>query len=419
MTTLETRVRHALANNSAPGRSPWSGLMALFQSDREAFYLLACDGVSADADSGVRQLAELAQQVRSIVRGTYQIVPGENGKPASIQSRSGIALSIPAGMLREVELFLQEIDGKSVGTVPGKDYEGLPSSEAEVRFKLGERATWDADRARRQRKQNAKPLVLRVDEHDLQSLQCQPGYVTYGLRHCARKTVLAPTAVFRELNRGEGCREDLKQGWAFCGKPRRAYDNEGNSSAAPPNMVYLVYADREGFVFDWDWVQENPGEPGFPINRELRFGNPVVLEADAILELPSNLPLGQFDASKACYSRRGDCIFCYISNEVAYADRINSDLTVFRQLGSEENITGFKVKNVQRILREDKSIVLHDVPELLVSVDAILLATLKGHKDASVEVYTILIRTLFRNTNGPPTVRVPREGPVALHPAGV
>jgi hypothetical protein len=46
-----------------------------------------------------------------------------------------------------------------------------------------------------------------------------------------------------------------------------------------------------------------------------------------ILDLPAGPPAGEFDPTVATYSDRGDCIFCYISNECGFADRINPDLT--------------------------------------------------------------------------------------------
>jgi hypothetical protein len=264
---------------------------------------------------------------------------------------------------------------------------------------------------------NAKPFVLRLDPQDLKSLESMPAYVRYDLLHCATKTVLAPTVVFQGLNRGEGSPELLRNGWIFCGKPRRTYDSCGQSQQAPENMVYVVYVDREGFVFDWDWVQENPGEPGFPIDWTLRFGNSVN-PGEAALDVPANVIAGAFDQNKPTYSERGDCVFCYICDEPAFAQRYNSDLTVFRQFGAE-TITGFKVKNVRRICLEDKSInlgCLDDMSigpdtarELDISVDAIFLASLKGHRDMPVDIYTIIIRALFRDNREPPKVTLHKK----------
>jgi hypothetical protein len=418
MNPIETRVRSALAKTGSLSLAPWPALMALYRTDREAFYLLACEGVGDDADATIRAQADVANQVRFVVRSTYQIEPGGSPAEAVLISRSGDTLSLPAQMVPEIKRFLLEVDGKTVSTVQGKDFIGTQVSEAEARFKLGDRSTWETDRQRLQARRSAKPLVLRVDPQDLKALEFQPAYIRHGLLNCATKTVLAPTVVFEGLNRGEGSPERLRKGLTFCGKPRWTYDTSRQRHPAPEEMVYLVYADQEGFVFDWDWVKENPGEPGYPIDWQLRFGNPITLSAEAALELPASASTGAFDQTKAAYSERGDCVFCYICDEPAFAHRYNSDLTVFRQFGSEA-ITGFKVKNVRRICREDKSInlgCLDDMtrtadaePELDISVDAILMASLKGHRDMSVDIYTIIIRALLRDNREPPKVTVPKK----------
>jgi hypothetical protein len=76
---------------------------------------------------------------------------------------------------------LLEIDGKTVSTVQGKDFIGTQVSEAEARFKLGDRSTSEADRRRLQARRSATPLVLRVDPQDLASLEIQSAYVRFGL----------------------------------------------------------------------------------------------------------------------------------------------------------------------------------------------------------------------------------------------
>jgi hypothetical protein len=90
MTPLEQRVRHALQNAGSPNLSTWAGLMALYRADREAFYLLACDGVGDDADATVRALGDLANRIRFVVRSTYQIEPGSSTSEAVLISRGEI-----------------------------------------------------------------------------------------------------------------------------------------------------------------------------------------------------------------------------------------------------------------------------------------------------------------------------------------
>jgi hypothetical protein len=404
MNAVEQRVVNALAG--AAGASHWESLMALFRADREAFYLLACDGVGAEAPAGLIELAELARRIREAVRGSYQIESAADG--AYLVGPRVERSFIPPNLAGEVAGFLRAVDGKGIQDAPGKDYEGVAISDSEARFQLGDRATWEAERRGLQERLDAKPCVLHLDPVDVSHLATQPGYVTFGLKECARRTVLAPTQVFRDLKRAEVCPDNLRGALAFCGKPRRAVDNSGKTSPPPGDMVFVVYADTEGYVFDWDWVEENSHEPGCPVDPELRFGSPVVLGRDASLQLPEHLPDPQFDWTQACYSPRGDCIFCYITDDVSYACRINSDLTVFRSLSDRNKITGFKIKNVRRILEEDQDIVLDHGPDLIVSVQSALLATLKGHREASVRIYEVFIEA-FKKAENPPKVRVPKR----------
>jgi hypothetical protein len=404
MNAIEQRILEALGDSA--GASHWESLMALFRADREAFYLLACDGVRATAPARLVELAELARRVREAVRGSYQIDASEDG--AHLVGLRGERAFIPPNLAAEVAAFLRAVDGKGARETPGKDYQGNAISEAEARFQLGDRATWDVEREILQERLDAKPLILRLDPADVSHLATQPRYVALGLKECARRVVLAPTHVFRDLKRGEASPDNLSEALAFCGKPRRAVDTSGQLVRPPEDMVFVVYADAEGYVFDWDWVEENPHEPGCPVDPEIRFGSPIdQLGRDASLELPTQLPDPQFDWTQACYSPRGDCIFCYIIDDVSYACRINPDLTVFRSLEDRQKITGFKIKNVRRILEEDKDIVLDDGENFVVSVESVLLAVLKGHKEAKVSVYAVCIGA-FRKVD-PPTVRVPKR----------
>ena len=60
MTSLEQRVRAALGDST--GQSPWEQLIALFQADREAFYRVACEGMSSQAEGKLRELEGLRAQ---------------------------------------------------------------------------------------------------------------------------------------------------------------------------------------------------------------------------------------------------------------------------------------------------------------------------------------------------------------------
>src|SRR5579871_2216483 len=194
MNTVEQRVLHALGDT--PGASLWESLIGLFRADREAFYLLACDGVSAEASARLVELAEQARRVRAAVRGSYQIE--SSGGRSYIVSPGMEPIFVPSNLVEKVDAFLRAADGKGIQDGPGKDYEGSPVSEAETRFQLGGRASWEADQKSMQARLDARPLVLRLDAEDISHLATQPGYVTFSLKECARRTVLAPTQVFRE-----------------------------------------------------------------------------------------------------------------------------------------------------------------------------------------------------------------------------
>ena len=84
----------------------------------------------------------------------------------------------------------------------------------------------------------------------------------------------ARTCVFKGLKHGEGDFPKVNDGWAFCGKPRTAYRNDGTPIPAPEGMVHMVYADGDGYVFDWDWVSRESGEPGYPSIGTCDLGMP-------------------------------------------------------------------------------------------------------------------------------------------------
>ena len=269
---------------------------------------------------------------------------------------------------------------------------------------------WPADEAKAavgkhpgaQHEPEARPLIFRLDPDDLAHLANQPTYVTVGLEEYAAQVIQNPSQVFCGLKRGEGCQENLREGLAFCGLPRLSVTT-GRAISLPAGMTFAVYSDVDGYVFDWDWVEENPGEAGCPVNPELRFGDPVTLGRQGVLVLPEQLPVPRFDRQKACCSPRGDCIFCYITDEASFACRINPDLTVFRSLADHTRITGFKVKNVRRISEENRGVVIADDPDLVVSVGLALIATQKRHKEEPGDSYTyaFLIEAVLRGKTPP------------------
>jgi hypothetical protein len=156
----------------------------------------------------------------------------------------------------------------------------------------------------------------------------------------------------------------------------------------------MVYADANGSVFDWDWVQEDPHAPGHPLDPALRFGSLVHETREMILDLPEHLDPGRFDPTRPACSPRGDCVFCYLADAPSYAARINEDLTVFYSLEDREKITGFKIKNVHRILCEEQCLNLADAPGLNVLILPILRKTRQDHADVTLKLYERIIAAL-------------------------
>ena len=208
MTDLVTRVRKGLGSEWTPTHSSWAGLMRLYEADREAFYLLACDCLS-DGDEVTRSLADLAQRVRAAVRSTYRIDLHDGSGNATIKTHSGETLTVPGSLFASVKSFLLEIDGKRVGDKPGKDYEGRPVSEAEVRFKLGETAGWEGGRPFSHRfRSHVEPAIHPVERSDEEEMN-QPGAIDRGTR---KKKVRETSSVEAEgaALRGELARDLLR-----------------------------------------------------------------------------------------------------------------------------------------------------------------------------------------------------------------
>jgi hypothetical protein len=390
----------------AHGKRPATleSLIDLYQRDRELFFALACVGVGPDSDPWAVEVAGLAARLRGMVQRGYEVSTDPLTQEKYVRSRPD-QINFQTRNEQEVIRFLRELNGTSANGKPGKDYAGTEVSEAEVLFALGDPATWEADQVRLAQRMRGKPLVLRLDEADRRAVnEGMPAYVVYGLRYSAPKLVQLATVLYRGLRR-EG---KLKEGYAFCGRLRQAYDNQGQTLPAPPGMVYVVYADPEGHVFDWDWVKEDPHHPGHPIDTELRFtGNPEPVVPEAVLVGVEDLaPVSTFDPRKAWFSPKGDCLFCYFSDEFAFADRIDNDLTVFRSVANDDP-TGFKIKNVQRML--DEGSVQLAAPDLAVEIQAFLLASLLRNPDTRVDVYSVLIGAWMRRAGHtePPKITVP------------
>jgi hypothetical protein len=388
----------------AQGKRPTTvlSLIDLFRRDRELFFALALVGVPPDAEPWAADLGRLATRLRAAVKRGYSISTDNGTKETQVRSGADLLTVAGAGE-REVVAFLRELNGTGRGGQGGKDYSGTAISEAEALFGLDD---GEDNGSRLERQVKAKPLVLRLDEPDRHAvIGGLPGYAVYGLRHSATKLVQSAAVMYRHLRR-EG---RLQNGYAFCGRLPTAYDNAGKVIGAPEGMVYVVYADPDGYVFDWDWVKENPHYPGYPIDPELRFtADPEPVVPDAVLVGVEDLVPARFDAQQAWFSPHGDCIFCYFSDDFAYADRINNDLTVFRSVKTQDP-TGFKIKNVEKIV--EAGVFQVEAPDLGVRVQAFLFATFQRNPDMKyLHIYGVLINQWSRSAvdSEPPKITLPR-----------
>lgn len=208
--------------------------------------------------------------------------------------------------------------------------------------RLGPRSTWDdAVASVREDGARQRPTIM-LAAADSAHLEKHPPYVAHNLFSCARSVLQAPKAAF------EGTRTDGAPVQAYCGLPVFMYDNEGKRKPAPEKKVYVVYV-RKGYVFDWDWVDADPGNRFYPVLHEQRF-------TKQILGQPMNLGCerrevhDKFDPSVGVHSQVGDCIFAYFAKDPSYAVRINENLTVFRAMDGKRPVVGCKIKNVQRLM---------------------------------------------------------------------
>jgi hypothetical protein len=138
-------------------------------------------------------------------------------------------------------------------------------------------------------------------------------------------------------------------------------------------MVYCVYADPNGRVFDWDWVPEEQSRPGYPEGYLRRFANQISEQTEGVLLVPEDLAPAPFRRAKAWHSQWGDCMFFYASDKPAYANRVTDDLTEYRTLESRE-LVGCKVKNFSELLARVRN--QASVRRRSVLVSAVLAASL-------------------------------------------
>ena len=318
-------------------------LVEIYQQDKSFFFDFAVVGVRDGAEPWQRELSELAVRLSELARRGFQVVDGPGGLCSLLGGTTQI--TVDPSEVHDAELLLRELRGTAESNDRPKDLVGAPVGESEILFKLGPINERSDAGNRLSKIASAKPTVLRVDEQDIVAIQHgMPAYVVYELLQCAARTIENPTVVF-EGTRAVG---RLASGRAYCGKPKRAFNNAGAAVAPPAGMVYCVYVDPEGFVFDWDWVREDAATLGYPVGYERRFNSAIDTNSEFVLALPKITP-SAFKKSKAWHSSRGDCMFFYAADSPAYANRINNDLTEYRSQESDQ-LVGCKIKNFDAIL---------------------------------------------------------------------
>jgi hypothetical protein len=193
--------------------------------------------------------------------------------------------------------------------------------------------------------------LLRVAPEDANAiLGGLPRYQYVALLDCAREIVRCPSAVYKGL-RNDG---PMKSGgMAFCGLPSRWLTNTAVSMQIPPGFTFLVFANQEDYVFDWDWVPASDADPTVPKDAQERFEGPVHnVHGELLLaNVRDKSPL-PFRAHCPWFSRQGDCVFWYHSQEETYARRYDDYLTAFfSPVGRQgaDRCVGFKLKVVSRL----------------------------------------------------------------------
>ncbi len=360
-------------------------LLQVYSKDPDLFFRLATERIEESAAYPLSELSALAHKVREIVAHGYEV----SLKAAEAEVKgAGQTIHFSRDSVDKVKAFLTAVNGIGRVTAGGKDYRGRFASEAEILFLLGDQSTWSADQTRLQQIMAESPSVLRLADEERAAVQGgTPAYCVHALLKCATRVVQAPAAVFRGLRR-EG---QLTEGLAYCGIPKRAYGNDAQPLNQSLNgFVFVVYADAQGYVFDWDWVQADPSDPSVPDGASERFTSRVEAPT-AVLVGVDDLHIGEFRA-RGWYSRRGDCIFYYISDVPSYASRVNDELTVFSSFAVPNQMTGCKVKNVSRIWKDVReSDRLHQEPQANIPLVSILansyaIQALNGHAPHYLEL---------------------------------
>lgn len=316
-------------------------LRTLFERDPETVYQIAVYGLPESASTTARGLEQLVRTLSILMRDGFSVESTANQQYA--RGRQGGILPLDDGQ-PDLE-FIQRL-------YSGSSYSSKMDSQKRSRECLAfflDGHPWDAAvRA---------TLMLRVAPEDAQAiLGGLPRYQFASLLDCAREVVRYPSVVYRGL-RHDGPMKT--EGLAFCGNPSRRHMNTGDPQDPPSSLVFAVFANQDGYVFDWDWIPASKDDHRLPRNAEERFphGTPVSgVRGELLLGNIRGKPVGPFRPRQAWFSQQGDCVFWYHSEAESYADRYDEYLTAFFDAttlspnrGEKDACVGFKLKMASRL----------------------------------------------------------------------
>jgi hypothetical protein len=382
-----------------------SDIRNLYQEDPELLYQLCTIGVPEDAPSSAIGIQSIARSLAILARDGFEVI-SRAGQHIAEGTRGGYVV------LEDFTADKEFLERVYAGGHQNKSLQGVEVSRDRLDFYLGKFDMHDSIR---------RTHLLRIAPQDASAVVGgAPRHQFHELLDCAREVVRAPTKVWT------GLREPEQRLWgrAYCGQPSRRWLNSGKSAAPADGFVYLVYADSDGMVFDWDWVKADPADPQLPDSHAKRFGSCVETPDPAEL-LVGNIK-GQapaaFKAGQSSYSVTGDCLFCYFEDRESYASRVDDYLTAFLPLDMQKHPSvGFKLKHVSRLLetvskwakaKEEGILVSFDPDTISVKVFFLMQAWLAQNLPLTEELNPAMeLMQLMQRVQqaGNPEVNVPRS----------
>jgi hypothetical protein len=311
-------------------------IRALYAADPDALFLLAIQGVGEGAPIAARNFEWLARTLSVLVRDSFTIATGAQQHYAAGNRGGFLALD---GRQEDIRF----VQGLYTGGPYASKGEPLTRSKACLDFFLEDHPWDDAVRGGR---------LLRIATDDAEAiLGGLPRYQHESLLDCAREVVRSPAAVYAGL-RHEGSL--ATGGFAFCGVPSRRRMNDGSFQPPPADFTFVVFADPEGYVFDWDWVPASKENPAIPRDVDDRFRGAALPATHGEFILGNVIQRGPapFISRHPWLSLRGDCVFWYREEVESYAAREDEYLTVFYRLdGDTTKAVGLKLKVASRLVK--------------------------------------------------------------------